>query len=250
MPDVVLENRTECRLLEAVSGAYMKSDWGVNFQSVFGRPATLAGDRELAETFHPVSDGLTEVLFKTQYNPIISDESGWRKPGTLDSFVPFTAFGKHAQQVVDMTFLVALQPEIDLPPRDEVVFRRESEEVSTARQVNRTIQRARLMAELILDTFEEGDLDTIAERTPNPNITLYQRYFAQRDELRASVVPQMKKFEHDLKDEFFEGVQGSAGGRALHPEWLYASGDIGAAFNKFAAYKEEHSGLPWQEQSA
>jgi hypothetical protein len=248
MPDVVLENRIECSLLDSVSDAYKDSDWGVSFQTVFSRPTTLASDRAIAEQFRPVADGLSGALFRTKYHPSISDGSGWRKPGTLDSFVPFTALGRQAQEVVDMTFLVALQPESPVPPRGEV-FIKESDEVHNARQTNRTIQKARLMAELILDTFEEGDLDTIADRTPNPNTALYQRYVAQRDEMRASVAPYMETFEQNLQREFIEGVQGSTSGLALHPEWGYGGGNIGTAYRKLDEYKEEHSSLPWQATS-
>src|SRR4051812_5803548 len=101
MHDVVLENRTECSLLDTVADAYQDSDWGVNFQSVFGRPSTLDSDRAIAEQFRPDVRGLKNALFGTKYNPAISDDRGWRKPGTLDSFVPFVAWGTTTPTVVD-----------------------------------------------------------------------------------------------------------------------------------------------------
>jgi hypothetical protein len=248
MPDIMLGNRTECRLLDAVASAYRDSDWSVSFQGVFGRPETSPADRETAEQFLPIADGLSSALFRAQYQPSVSDERGWRKPGTLDSFEPFVSRGRQVQEIVDMTFLVALQPEVPMLPEDESVGREDS--IFIARQINNSIIQARLMAELILGTFEDGDLDKIASRTPNPNTTLYERYLAQRDQLRESIVPYMANFESNLQSEFIEAVYGSSSGHVIHPEWTYhRSGNIGAAYSKLADYKNEHTNLPWQGTS-
>ena len=73
------------------------------------------------------------------------------------SYIPYLATGRNAQELIELTFLVALPSEIPLPHQGNVVPISGNHDIARAEEVNSTIRQARLLAEIMLERFDTPD---------------------------------------------------------------------------------------------
>ena len=234
VPDVIFQNRTETKLLMSVANAFGNSFSQVNFQDIFGRPDISSVDRELAEQFRPHAEELIIALPNDRL----------RNPG---SYIPYVAAGRDAQELVDMTFLVALQPEVPVSAYDNVLPLSKSSDVSKAKKINSTIHQARLMAEILLERF--NDTDQAGTKTPPPTTILSdlsERYLAQRGLLRESIRPYMETFGDNLQNEYHYALDGLSNRYILFSKGRQHN-NLNDAYAYFDIYRATHPGLPWHD---
>lgn len=232
VPDVTLQNNTETRLLRSVAYAFGSSLAGINFQDIFGRSSTSSADRELAEQLRPHAEVLNNAL----------PNNGLRNPVTPGSYIAYIAAGRDAQKLVDMTFLVALQPEIPVPAHDNVLPLSKSNEVSKAKLVNSTIHQARLMAEIMLERFD--NTDQTGTKIPPPTTVLSERYLAERGQMRESIIPYMRTFKDNLEEEYLDVLGGQSRSLIDFKQHGYNLNDAIAYLD---IYRVTHPGLPWYD---
>lgn len=246
-PLIVIENRTESKLLESVTHAFSAPTPGtVNMASMFARAGVAPGDSLFATAFHERAGQVNRDIQQNTYTVSSAPDNGVRR-GTLAPFEPIVAQDDLARDIVDMTFLVAIQPEIPIPqgqllPGGREVFPGSSTDTIDANRINKTIRSARLLAELIIDTHGTQDPDAITNRFHSPNTALFERYFDQRERFRDSIRPDLKPFEGAVNTEFFVDAfrEATAAGRQETASTLTEQ--------RVRDYREQHAGLPWPQQ--
>ena len=235
MPDILLLNRTETRLLRSVANAFGASLFPANYQDVFERPNVTPADQELAAQYRPHA----EILNRT-----LPDDERLIRPVAPGSYIPYLATGRNAQELIELTFLVALQSEIPLPHQGNVVPISGNHDIARAEEVNSTIRQARLLAEIMLERFDTPD--QAGGRTPMPDSELSERYSAIRGQMRDSIRPIMRTFADDLENEYMEGLN-----IVLPKQRKNSIGNqydnLNDAIANVDMYRATHPGLPWHD---
>lgn len=226
-----LENQTELHLVRSVAEPYVYED---KFALVFGRSESTQEDRDLAKSLTPDIKNLQGLTFMLAYHPSVCDERGYRKPGTLDKFPGMGVSTRQVHELLQMSTLVAVQPEIINPSNRH-------EEMA-----NGTIVKARLMTEVLWGALtDEEKVASIAY----PEMTvLHERYLPKRNKHVESVRPYMSEFEQKLRSEFNSAVMGSTS-LSWNPIYSPDIASIPRIDESVGIYKAKHPFLPWAETS-